>query len=56
MVGVDHAALRVGSHPAAADQVGVAIGRQDVLIPRRLEDVVQGLLGERDVLAIVLAL
>ena len=50
--------LRSGSdaHPAAADEVGVAVDRQHVLGAGRLEDVVQRLLGERDVLAVVLAL
>ena len=35
MVGVDHAALGIGAHPAAAHQVGVAVGDQDVLRARR---------------------
>jgi hypothetical protein len=36
--------------------VGIAVDHEHVLGPRRLEDVVQGLLGERDVLAVVVAL
>ena len=53
---VDHAALGVGAHPAAADEVRVAVDREHVLRARGLEDVVQRLLGEGDVLAVVVAL
>jgi hypothetical protein len=56
MVRVDDAALGVGAHPAAPDQVRVAVDHQHVLGPRRLEDVVERLFREPDVLAVVLAL
>jgi hypothetical protein len=56
VVGVNYAVLGIGSHPAAAHEVGVAIDRQDVLRPRRLEDLPKRPLGELDVLAVVLAL
>jgi NAD(P)-dependent dehydrogenase (short-subunit alcohol dehydrogenase family) len=54
--GVDHALVRVRAHPAASDQVGVAVGDQHVLGTAGLEDVAERLFGEGDVLAVVLAL
>ncbi len=56
VVGVDDAVLGVGSHPAAADEVGVAVDRQDVLGAGRLQDLAQRALGVGDVLAVVVAL
>ena len=44
------------THPAAADEVGVAVDRQDVLRSGRLPDLMEGRLGVGDVRAIVVAL
>ena len=56
MVCVDHAALGIGAHAAAADEMGVAVDHEHVLSLGRVEDVVQRLCGVGDVLAVVLAL
>jgi hypothetical protein len=44
------------AHPAAAHEVRVAVREEHVLGVAGLEDLVQGLLGEGDVLAVVVAL
>ena len=56
MVGVDDAALGIGAHPAAADEVRVAVDLERVLRTGGIEDIAQRLLRVGDVLAVVLAL
>ncbi len=56
VVGVDHARLGCAGHGAAADEMGVAVDREDVLRFGGMQDFVELVLGVGDVRPVVVAL